>query len=78
MIILAVLFVAGWVAVAALGTMTYFLGEQSKPIHERNWRSDSFEQLSESITGNRIDYSTRTPAALIGLDAYSSGLLPDA
>jgi hypothetical protein len=78
MVILSVLFVVGWVAVAALGTMAYFLGEQSKPIHERNWRSHSFEQLSAAITGQGIDYSTRTPAALITLDAYSSSLLPEA
>ena len=78
MIVVGLLFVIGWLAVAALGTMAYFLGEQSKPIHERNWRSASFEKLAESITGNRIDYGTRTPAALISLDAYSSGLLPDA
>lgn len=78
MIILATLFVAGWIAVAALGTMTYFLGEQTKPIHERNWRSASFERLSQAITNKSIDYSTRTPAALGNLDAYSSGLLPDA
>lgn len=78
MIILTVLFVVGWVAVAALGTMAYFLGEQSKPIHERNWRSQSFEQLSAAITGQQIDYSTRTPASLITLDAYSSSLLPEA
>ncbi|MDX2244409.1 MAG: hypothetical protein NW224_27355 [Leptolyngbyaceae cyanobacterium bins.302] len=78
MIILAALFVVGWLAVAVLGTMTYFLGEQSKPIHERNWRSESFEKLSETITSKRIDYGTRTPAALLSLDAYSSDLLPEA
>uniref|UniRef100_A0A832M4I1 Uncharacterized protein n=1 Tax=Oscillatoriales cyanobacterium SpSt-402 TaxID=2282168 RepID=A0A832M4I1_9CYAN len=78
MSILVVLFVIGWVAVAALGTLTYFLGEQSKPIHERNWRSESFEKLSEAVTGNSIDYETRTPAGLIALDAYSSSLLPEA
>ncbi|EKQ68708.1 hypothetical protein OsccyDRAFT_3255 [Leptolyngbyaceae cyanobacterium JSC-12] len=78
MIILAVLFVIGWVAVAALGTLAYFLGEQTKPIHERNWRSESFEKLSEAVTGHAIDYNTRTPAALIALDAYSSSLLPEA
>lgn len=78
MFILTVLFVVGWIAVAALGTMAYFLGEQSKPIHDRNWRSESFEKLAESITGAQIDYSTRTPAALTALDAYSSTLLPEA
>ncbi len=78
MIILTTLFIVGWVAVAALGTMAYFMGEQSKPIHERNWRSSSFERLAQVITNRPIDYSTRTPAALGGLDAYSSGMLPDA
>lgn len=78
MVILISLFVVGWVAVAVLGTMTYFLGEQSKPIHERNWKSASFEKLSESITNHAIDYNTRTPAALLSLDSYSSNLLPEA
>lgn len=77
MAILIALFVIGWVAVAVLGTQAYFLGEQSKPIHERNWRSNSFEKLSESVTGSKIDYGTRTPAAL-NLDSYSSNLLPEA
>ncbi|MBW4475262.1 MAG: hypothetical protein KME45_33530 [Stenomitos rutilans HA7619-LM2] len=76
MIILATLFVVGWVAVAVLGTQAYFRGEQSKPIHERNWRSESFEALSEAVTGTTIDYSTRVPA-YIPLDVYSSELLPD-
>jgi hypothetical protein len=77
MVILIALFVVGWVAVAVLGTQTYFRGEQSKPIHERNWRSESFETLSEAVTGRAIDYGTRIPA-YADLDAYSSKLLPDA
>jgi hypothetical protein len=77
MTILIALFVIGWAAAAVLGTQAYFRGEQSKPIHERNWRSASFEKLSESITGTQIDYSTRVPA-YSDLDAYSSSLLPDA
>ena len=77
MLILIALFVVGWVAVAVLGTQAYFRGEQSKPIHERNWRSESFEVLSEAVTGRTIDYSTRVPA-YDDLDAYSSKLLPDA
>ncbi|MBD2020309.1 hypothetical protein H6F43_08935 [Leptolyngbya sp. FACHB-36] len=77
MTILIALFVVGWVAVALLGTQAYFRGEQSKPIHERNWRSKSFETLSESITGTAIDYDTRVPA-YSNLDAYSSSVLPDA
>jgi len=66
MIILIALFVVGWAAVALIGTQAYFRGEQSKPIHERNWRSESFEKLAESITG---------PAFQV--DAYSSKLLPN-
>jgi hypothetical protein len=77
MTILIALFVVGWLAASVLGTMAYFRGEQSKPIHERNWRSESFEKLSEAITGTSIDYSTRVPA-YSNLDAYSSSLLPEA
>jgi hypothetical protein len=75
MIILTALFIVGFVAAALLGTQAYFRGEQSKPIHERNWRSESFEKLAESITGTEIDYSKRTPA--FEVDAYSSQLLPN-
>lgn len=77
MTILVALFAIGWAAVAVLGSLTYFRGEQSKPIHERNWRSSSFEQLSEAITGTKIDYSKRVPA-FKAADAYASSLLPDA
>ena len=75
MIIVITLFVVGFVAAVLLGTQAYFRGEQSKPIHERNWRSESFEKLAESITGTEIDYTQRTPAYQI--DAYSSQLLPN-
>jgi hypothetical protein len=75
MIILTALFIVGFVAAALLGTQAYFRGEQSKPIHERNWRSESFEKLAESITGSEIDYSQRTPA--FEVDAYTSQLLPN-
>lgn len=61
MIILVCLVVAGWAAVAVLGTQAYFRGEQSKPIHSRNWNSDEFETLAESVTGTKIDYSERVP-----------------
>ncbi|MEP0919463.1 hypothetical protein NC981_21785 [Leptolyngbya sp. DQ-M1] len=77
MVILVSLLVVGWVAVALLGSLAYFLGEQTKPIHERNWRSTSFETLSKSITGNSIDYSTRVPAFAVA-DAYASRNLPSA
>lgn len=76
MAILIALFVIGWVAAVVLGTQAYFRGEQTKPIHERNWRSESFEKLSESITGTKIDYETRVPA-FDAVDAYSSSLLPN-
>jgi len=76
MAILIALFVIGWLAAVTLGTQAYFLGEQSKPIHARNWRSESFEKLAESVTGKSIDYGTRTPA--FEVDGYSSQLLPNA
>jgi hypothetical protein len=53
------------------------LGEQSKPIHERNWRSESFEKMSESITGAAVNYETRIPAFEV-VDAYASNILPTA
>ena len=68
-IVIAVLIV-GWAAAALIGTQAYFLGEQSKPIHDRNWNSESFEQLAKSVTGTEIDYSVRVPA--YSMDAYSS------
>ncbi|QZZ22553.1 hypothetical protein J5X98_09410 [Leptothermofonsia sichuanensis E412] len=77
MVVLIAVFLIGWAAAAVLGTQAYFRGEQTKPIHERNWRSASFEKLAESITGTRIDYNTRVPAFNVS-DAYTSSLLPDA
>lgn len=74
--ILIALFVIGWVAAALIGTQAYFRGEQTKPIHERNWRSSSFERLAESVTGVETDYGDRVPA--YQMDAYSSQILPDA
>lgn len=77
MAIVIALFVVGWVAAALLGSQAYFRGEQRKPIHERNWRSTSFEQLAESITGTQTDYSDRVPAYGV-MDAYASRTLPTA
>jgi hypothetical protein len=74
MTVLIALFVVGWLAAALIGSQAYFRGEQTKPIHERNWRSESFEKLAVSVTGVKTDYSDRSPA--YGLDAYSSTLLP--
>ncbi len=59
LLILLGLFLCGWVAVALLGTQAYFRGEQSKPIHERNWKSAGFHQLATSFTGNEVDMSDR-------------------
>ena len=76
MTILICLFLVGWAAVAVIGTQAYFRGEQSKPIHERNWNSESFEKLAKSITGSDINYAERIPA--YGMDAYTSNNLPNA
>ncbi len=73
--ILIALFLIGWVAAAVIGTQAYFRGEQSKPIHERNWNSSDFEQLASSLTGRATDYSERVPA--YGMDAYASNNLPN-
>ncbi|HAG82366.1 MAG TPA: hypothetical protein DD379_09225 [Cyanobacteria bacterium UBA11162] len=75
MAILIAVLVVGWVAASVLGTQAYFRGEQRKPIHERNWRSKSFEKLAKAITGSEIDYSDRTPA--YRMDAYASSILPE-
>ncbi|MGK7933014.1 MAG: hypothetical protein AB4041_16505 [Microcystaceae cyanobacterium] len=70
---LIALFLIGWGAAAVIGTQAYFRGEQSKPIHERNWRSESFEQIAKSVTGKEID-TDRIPA--FTADAYASSNLP--
>ena len=76
MTILIALFAVAWVAVAVIGTQAYFRGEQTKPIHARNWRSESFEKLAVSVTGTQTDFSDRVPA--FPLDAYDSATLPSA
>ena len=73
MTIVIALFVVGWVAASVIGTQAYFLGEQSKPIHDRNWNDESFEQLAKSVTGTDIDYSVRVPA--YSMDAYTSRMM---
>lgn len=75
MTILIALFVIGWVAAAVLGTQAYFQGEQTKPIHERNLSSKSFERLAESITNKEINYAERVPA--FAMDSYASQNLVD-
>ena len=73
MTILIALLVVGWVAASVIGTQAYFLGEQSKPIHERNWNDESFEQLAKSVTGTEVDYLVRVPA--YSMDAYTSRII---
>ena len=75
MAILFAVLIIGWVAAAALGTQAYFRGEQSKPIHERNWNSRGFEVAAKSVTGRETDYSDRIPA--YGLDAYGSNAIAE-
>ena len=60
----------GWTAAAIIGTQAYFRGEQSKPVHERNWNSSEFEQLSKAVTGQNTEFSSRVPA--YAMDAYAS------
>lgn len=64
-----------WIAGAVIGTQAYFLGEQTKPIHERNLKSDSFEQLARSVTGKETNHAERVPA--FALDTYASANLPN-
>ena len=71
--ILLAIIIVGWVAAAIIGTQAYFLGEQSKPIHERNLSSEGFDSIAKTVTGRETDYSTRV-AAFSG-DAYSSAVL---
>jgi uncharacterized protein YpmB len=70
-ILLAVIIV-GWVAAAIIGTQAYFFGEQSKPIHERNWNSEGFETVAKLVTGRETDFNERT--YVFGGDAYTSNV----
>lgn len=74
-LLIAVLLI-GWIAAAVIGTQAYYRGEQTKPIHERNLKSESFEQLAKTFTGKDTDYGDRIPA--FGLDTYTSQNLPRA
>ncbi|MGK7934199.1 MAG: hypothetical protein AB4206_00080 [Xenococcaceae cyanobacterium] len=74
MVILFCVLTIGWVAAAIIGTQAYFRGEQTKPIHERNLRSDSFDLLARLFTGKETDHANRVPA--FGLDTYTSQNLP--
>ncbi|MEO0455814.1 MAG: hypothetical protein AAF152_04425 [Cyanobacteria bacterium P01_A01_bin.114] len=69
MAIVLALIVVGWLAASVIGTQAYFRGEQTKPIHDRNWKSDGFEKIAKSVTGRDTDFNERVPA--YGYDAYT-------
>ena len=71
--LLVAVILIGWTAAALIGTQAYFRGEQTKPIHERNLKSESFESLAKSFTGKDTDYGDRVPA--FGLDTFASNNL---
>ena len=71
--LLIAVFIIGWAAAAVIGTQAYFRGEQTKPIHERNLKSESFEKIAKTVTGQDTDYSQRIPA--FPLDTYASNSL---
>ncbi|MDJ1168656.1 MULTISPECIES: photosystem II protein, Psb35-related [Roseofilum] len=73
LVILSLLFIAGWVAASVIGTQAYFMGEQTKSIHERNWDSDGFNSIAKSVTGQETDYTNRVPG--YSLDSYGSNSL---
>jgi hypothetical protein len=65
MTLLIALTLVAWIGVALLGSQAYFRGEQTKPIHERNWNSDGFEQVAEVVTGGKTDYTHRVPGFVV-------------
>ena len=73
-VLLITILLTGWVAAALIGTQAYFRSEQTKPIHERNLKSETFELLARSFTGRETNCAERIP--VIALDAYASNNLP--
>ena len=72
--LLIAVFLIGWTAAALIGTQAYFRGEQTRPIHERNLKSESFELLARSFTGRETNCAERVP--VVALDTYASNRLP--
>ncbi len=66
--------VSGFIAGVTLGSQAYFRGEMTKPIHERNWNSSSFDSLAEVMTGTKADSLQREPGFDVN-DAYGSATL---
>ena len=62
MVLLISIIAIAWVAASIIGTQAYFRGELTKTIHERNWNSQSFDQLAKSFTGKETNYLDRVPA----------------
>lgn len=58
------------VLMAVIGAQAYFVGEQSKPLHERTGYSESFEQLASAFTGRETAHAVRIP--VYSGNAYSS------
>ena len=74
MTLLIAVFLIGWTAAALIGTQAYFRGEQTRPIHERNLKSESFELLARTFTGRETNCAERIP--VVALDTYASNRLP--
>ncbi len=73
--VLFAVIVVGWVAAAVLGTQAYFRGEQTKPIHERNWNSQGFERIALTVTAQDTESNNRVPGFVVS-DAFASRVLP--
>lgn len=73
-ILLVSVVVVGFIAAITLGSQAYFRGEMTKPIHERNWDSSSFDSLAEVLTGETVDQFNRQPGFEVG-DAYTSAVI---
>lgn len=70
MAIVLALLIGGWVVTVMLGAQAYFTGEQSKPIHESNGRSELLDTLSKTSTGRKANFNNRVPA--YGYNALSN------
>lgn len=62
---LAILFISGFVAATVIGTQAYFRGEMTKPIHERNWKSEGFHKLAQTFTGKSVNYQDRASTPFV-------------
>ena len=65
MAVLAIVVISGFVAAVSIGTQAYFLGEMTKPIHERNWKSEGFHRLAKIFTGTSVNYRDRASTPFV-------------